>query len=158
MWLSASHNSYKARFPSSVPFFVFFPLAVSCLWPQNCTNINALLSRPEFHEKSLKDSARGPHPAAGRHDSRLDRVLSAGREGWELYSLTRLWGPNAARPPHFVMGFRNLVWKQQRTGLLLDGSLPSCVWPLNTFPPWFQTFFPTPWRGNQALALLIYMK
>lgn len=65
MWLNSSHNSYRAQFPSSVPFlFLFFFLPVSCLWPRNCSGINALCQRYRFLEKSLKNWVRAAAPSS----------------------------------------------------------------------------------------------
>lgn len=126
MWLSSGHNTYKAHFPSSVPFFIFSLQFLVC--GHNCTSIFAPYQRPGFHEKSLKSWVRGQSPFQQQrsHDSHSDLVFSSGQAlAVVRASCTQLLGPDPTWPSHFARGFgtcSEVVWKEQRVGSLQDTS------------------------------------
>ena len=142
VWLSSGHNTYKAHFPSSVPFFIFSWQFLVC--GHNCTSIFAPYQRPGFHEKSLKSWVRGQSPQQQRRrDSHSDLVFSSGQAlAVVCASCTQLLGPDPAWPSHLARGLgtcSEVVWKKQRvgfppgyfTGLTarpLDTLLPSLNW------------------------------
>lgn len=157
MWLSSSHSSYKAQFPSSVPFFFsFFFLAVFCLWPQNGTSINVLVQRREFHENSFKRLRERPLPAGGRHDSRPDRVLSA---AWALGLSVHAPVPRRALGTQRCLAHPFSHGVQKRVLLWFGNSRGwRCSWIAHRFPTWPLNAFLPGLHGSNLLLMALEEK
>lgn len=142
----------RPNFPALFHFSLFF-LAVSCLWPQNYTNINELIQRHGFHENSFQRLSERPLPAVGRHDSRLDRVLST---GWVLGLSMHAPVPHRAlgTKRHLAHPFSHGV--QKPVPVWFGNSRGwACSWTTHCLPKWPLNTFLFGLNGSNLLFLTI---
>lgn len=150
MWLSSNHNPYKPQFPRRAPFHIYF-LAVSCLWPWDCTGISFLHQKWGLLRKSLRHGVRGcRNPSSRWGMTHTWWVLSEAESSGMLASLMQVWEPNSSLPTHSATGFRNMFscgLGPTEGGILLDWAVT-----LDHFLPGLNfsdlSFF-NPWRKSQ---------
>lgn len=141
MWLKSSHNSRKAQFPSSVPFFFFFPCRFLCvtteLHQHRCTLLETWVSWEVFKKLGEK---RQPLPAAAKAWFMPHQVLSeSGLSARGCRCMLQSSHSSAARlrPAHpFSHGVQKpvLVWfgySREQDASWIAHRLPTR--PLNTF-------------------------